>query len=474
MIAIEITNSPRRRYTFHFEDSNEAKNIATLLGKGEEWKKYDRVVTSKNALAQLFKMKTVDYSPISTNNPIILSNKDRLAIRFFLNLIHKRLNLKKIENSTVIIERSAYIGAEVSVFKKRFDTYIGGIFKKLKTTNVINTKEMEDIYAEVMDIRERLFKAFNNVIREKPESIFQQLLTSLNQYKNIVEEYINTMKKDNLVVFAIYKDGDLETIQKNIDTVKTLFEKLMNSKVAQKETRFDLNKPMSSRITFFFDSDGSDFTKFFTKSEKMNMKRVKKNKKWKYSYHLNEFTLHSNNSELTAHVLPYIFSLGSRKEFYQKLDFCVLNGNLETVISTKLKLKQVGERYNPKITYIQNENEKINPIKLYELIERMNDLKDQIEYLDDSGPVKIKHFTNRELNLIDKNLSSDNSEICLYLSHPKKEVEEEIFEWVKEEDLDKLCNSNESFTYLDCRIIRDNPKENEINVRFSRFFLDEE
>ena len=88
---------------------------------------------------------------------------------------------------------------------------------------------------------------------------------------------------------------------------------------------------------------------------------------------------------------------------------------------------------------------------------------------------KLIHLDDEDLRHINKNLSSKNADICLYLTHPKDPLEEEyIFDWVKEKDLDKLCNNNESFTYLNCEFIQQKQEENEINVRFSRFFLDEE
>ena len=115
----------------------------------------------------------------------------------------------------------------------------------------------------------------------------------------------------------------------------------------------------------------------------MNIKRAKIRKKWRYSYKLDDYILHSNNSELTNSVLPYIFRLGLRNEFYQKLDFCVLNGNLEIIMSSKLK--KVGSRYNPKITLIQNDSKDDSTIQFEKLKQRMNDLKHQFDYVNESG-----------------------------------------------------------------------------------------
>ena len=221
-------------------------------------------------------METKDYTQIITSNKSIkLSNKDRLAIKFFLNLIHNQMNLEEIENSTVIIECSAYKETEVSIFEGRIDNAMKAIFMKLTDSNVANTTKMVEIYSKVKETKHGLFSAMSNGISDESIGIFQQFLLAINQYKHTVEQYIDTMKQENLIEFAIYNDEDLETIQEKSDFLGVRFEKLMNDNIAQNLDQVELNKPMSSRITFFIDSDGSDFTKFFLKSKKMNIKQAK-------------------------------------------------------------------------------------------------------------------------------------------------------------------------------------------------------
>ena len=105
MITIIITNSPRKRYTFHFEDSNEAKNIAYLLGQGEEWERnLSRIKTNATNLLNLLNLDSADYIIENIDGEReILSEKDILAYKFFLTIIDKMVNLNKIDDSSVVI-----------------------------------------------------------------------------------------------------------------------------------------------------------------------------------------------------------------------------------------------------------------------------------------------------------------------------------------------------------------------------------
>lgn len=481
MIAIVITNSPRRRYTFHFEDSNEAKNIAYLLGQGEQWEQnLSRIETSKSSLVDLFRLKPKDYPTVTRDDEIItFSIKDRLAIKFFLNLIHRQIDLNLIENSVVVIECSTYRKLDVYKFMNTLNVMLKSVFTNLENSNVPHSEDMRDVCIEVRKVSGELRLTIGSEINASSKEKFQLLVDGLNQFRDSVKEYIQIMKHEGNYDFAIYEEDDIKKLEECIISIERRYNRLLEGNMTMKSRPLDLNKPMSSRITFFLDSDGSDFPRFLAQSKKMNISLVKnKNKKsknkWKHDYKLDDYKLISNNNELTDSILPYIHRLGTRLEIYQKTNLCVLNGNLEIILSDKAK-KAAPEDYTPKITIIQNPNESENAVDIPYLLKRINDLKMKIELDNESGPLKIRHFTNKELILIDKSLSLENADICLYLKHPRDPSSEgEIFEWVKEQDLDKLCTSNESFTYLECEYIRGEQDSKQSNVRFSRFFLDEE
>ena len=464
MIAIVITNSPRRRYTFHFEDSNEAKNIAFLLGRRDDWyRNLSRIKTNGSNLLNLLNLDSAEYIIENIDGEReILSEKDILACKFFLGIIDKLVNLNETGDSSIIIECSANNHMEIVKFKNYLKSKLKGIFSNLET-NAPDTDDLADRRQKVNTHFKKIeLNTQDNKFYEEFGEDFRNIISDLEKFRDSMASYINRKNK-----FSIYNDTDLQHLAEAIEQLKLRYSRLENSNKSLNKNSTELNNPMSNSTTFILDSDGSNFTRFLTGSEEMKIIKRKTKGKLKWFYRLGEFGLFSNNSELVNNVLPYIHRLGTRREILQKTTICALNGNLEILLSSDVNYTE-PEYYFPKITVIQKENQGGNFIAKLE--KRINEGKNELELTD-----KLIHLDDEDLRHINKNLSSKNADICLYLKHPEDPVEEEyIFDWVKEKDLDKLCNNDDSFTYLNCEFIQQKQEENEIGVRFSRLFLDEE
>ena len=465
MIAIIVTNSPRRRYTFHFEDSNEAKNIAYLLGQGEEWERnLSRIKTNATNLLNLLNLDSADYSIENIDGDRdILSEKDILACKFFLGIIDRQINLNEIGDSSVIIECSANNHMEVVKFKNYLKSRLKDTFSNLET----NAPETEDLayYRGKVDKQYKKFES--KIINQSHKELkreFHNIISALEEFRYTMSTYIDRKMK-----FSIYNSKDLQHLGHTIEKLELRYSRLEKSNKNIKTNSIQLNIPMSKSTTFILDSDGSNFTRFLTGSEQMRIIKQKKKGNLKWSYKLGDYDLFSNNSELVNNVLPYIHRIGKRREILQTTLICSLNGNLEILLSDDVNYTK-PEYYFPKITIIKKENQGDKIDSIGNLEKRISKIKNE---LDLTG--KLIHLDDEDLRHISKNLSSKNADICLYLKHPKDPLEEEyIFEWIKENDLHKLCNNNESFTYLNCEFIQQKQEENEINVRFSKLFLDEE
>ena len=76
---------------------------------------------------------------------------------------------------------------------------------------------------------------------------------------------------DQKIKFSIYNSNDLQNLGHTIEKLELRYSRLEKSNKNIKTNSIQLNIPMSKCTTFIIDSDGSNFTRFFLKSEQMRI-----------------------------------------------------------------------------------------------------------------------------------------------------------------------------------------------------------
>ena len=225
MIAIVITNSPRRRYTFHFEDSNEAKNIAYLLGQGEEWEKnLSRIKTNASNLVKLMNLDSAEYIIKKIDGEIYtLTVKDILACKFFLGIIDRQINLNEIGDSSIILECSANNHMEVVKFKNYLKSRLKEIFSKLET-NAPYTDNLAYQRKKVYTQYKKFESKIKNQSNKEFKKDFHNIISALEEFRYSMSSYIDQKRK-----FSIYNNKDLQHLSHTIEKLEIRYSRLEKS-----------------------------------------------------------------------------------------------------------------------------------------------------------------------------------------------------------------------------------------------------